>query len=438
MHTLEQLEAGRLAGARSLKLSEGLERFPEAIFRLADTLEVLDLSGNRLAELPDDLWRLGKLRILFCSGNRLESLPSGLGRCASLSMLGVKANRIARIPENALSPGLRWLILTDNHLAALPETLGRCRGMQKLMLAGNRLEHLPDSMAALERLELLRLSANRFSGLPAWLAGLPNLAWLAFSGNPFHDAAPPPGNSDAVRIPWRALTLGRRLGEGASGVIHRAVWRHNGENRDVAVKLFKGSVTSDGLPMDEMAACLAAGQHNALIGALGRLESPPDGAPGLVMPLIAEDFVALAAPPDFDTCTRDVYPPDLCFAFAATVSILQRIASAVRHLHQQGMLHGDLYAHNILHNHAGDARLGDFGAASRLPSANPAFASALTRLEVKAFACLAGELLARTSPLTADTARFAALQRLVEHCAHPDPGCRPAFPAIAASLESMA
>jgi hypothetical protein len=37
MNTLENLRAGKLAGARHLKLACGLETFPREIFDLADT-----------------------------------------------------------------------------------------------------------------------------------------------------------------------------------------------------------------------------------------------------------------------------------------------------------------------------------------------------------------------------------------------------------------
>ena len=94
MHSLEDLRAGKLAGSRRLKLACGLEAFPPEIFDLADTLEVLDLSGNALSSLPDDLSRLHKLRILFCSDNRFTVLPEVLGCCPRLDMVGFKANRI--------------------------------------------------------------------------------------------------------------------------------------------------------------------------------------------------------------------------------------------------------------------------------------------------------------------------------------------------------
>ena len=75
MHTLEQLRSGALAGARRLDLSCGLTELPQEVFALADTLEVLNLSGNRLRELPHQLSQLHKLHVLFASDNYFTSLP---------------------------------------------------------------------------------------------------------------------------------------------------------------------------------------------------------------------------------------------------------------------------------------------------------------------------------------------------------------------------
>lgn len=116
MHTLEQLRRGELTGIQRLQLRCGLTEFPREIFELADSLEILDLSGNQLSALPDDLPRLHKLRVIFCSDNPFTELPEVLGQCQKLSMVGFKANRIARVSPKALPPLLRWLILTDNAL----------------------------------------------------------------------------------------------------------------------------------------------------------------------------------------------------------------------------------------------------------------------------------------------------------------------------------
>ena len=92
--TLALLRSGQLTGATRLDLNLGLSEFPREIFDLADTLEVLNLSQNRLSELPEDLGRLTKLRILFCSDNPFTSLPESIGTCPSLTMVGFKASQI--------------------------------------------------------------------------------------------------------------------------------------------------------------------------------------------------------------------------------------------------------------------------------------------------------------------------------------------------------
>ncbi|WP_323894700.1 leucine-rich repeat-containing protein kinase family protein [Aeromonas veronii] len=411
MHTLEQLRAGELCGARHLKLCENLTEFPSEILSLKETLEVLDLTGNQLSTLPDELAGFGKLRIIFCSENRFTELPEVLGRCPALTMVGFKANRIATVSARALPAGLRWLILTDNQIESLPDELGQCDALQKLMLAGNRLRELPASLANCRNLELLRIAANRIERFPEWLLSLPRLSWLAYSGNPFSEGEEARAIDDAHVAPlaWETLALGELLGQGASGVIHRATLVANpadevtqasgrADASQVAVKLFKGAVTSDGLPRCEMAASLAAGTHPNLIKVIGKVADHPSGIPVLVMALIDPAFANLAGPPSLDSCTRDVYPEGLHLSVPDALAMAHGIASVAGHLHRAGIMHGDLYGHNILFARGPDAParalLGDFGAASLYERSNRKRAVGLERLEVRAFGCLLEELLA--------------------------------------------
>jgi len=424
MNTLTELRAGQLAGITRLDLSCGLTTFPPEIFQLADTLEILNLSGNQLSALPDDLPRLHKLRVIFCSDNLFTELPVVLGRCPHLTMVGFKANQINHFSAAAIPPLLRWLILTDNQLTEVPRELGRCNHLQKLMLAGNRLQSLPQELTACRNLELLRIAANRFAQLPEWLLSMPRLAWLACAGNPFTDA-----QQDAVLavqeiacINWHDLELQQQLGEGASGVIHQANWR--GEQA-VAIKLFKGALTSDGLPASEKSACLGAGNHPNVIAAHGKLTQHPQGTAGLVMPLISRDFSTLAAPPSLQSCTRDVYADGQKFARSMLLNLAHGIAAAVAHLHARGILHGDLYAHNILYNARGEALLGDFGAASFMAHD----AHALQQIEVRAFGCLLEELLQRCA-----STRLENLWALQRRCAAENVALRPAFAEIVQTL----
>ena len=420
MHTLAQLRNGSLAGVSRLDLRENLRCFPQEVFDLADSLEVLNLTGNALHSLPDDLPRLHRLRILFCSENAFTSLPEVLSACPSLEMVGFKSNRISHLPDQALPPHLRWLILTDNCLSTLPDTLGSCSRLQKLMLSGNQLTRLPDSLVACSALELVRVAANRLQTLPSWLPQLPRLAWLAFAGNPCSPTPPEPQASAIASIAWPSLAIGEKLGDGASGEIFSAL-PPDAPDRPVAVKLFKGALTSDGFPENERLACLHAGRHAHLIPLLGQITHHPDARPGLVMERIDPGFAALGGPPSFDTCTRDVYSPSLQLTGTTTVSLVRGVASAVRHLHAKGLLHGDLYAHNVLFHPDGRCYLGDLGAASLLPSPHSSpLVQQLKRLDLRALGILISELLQRTTWQPGDSANHSRLTRIASDLMNPN------------------
>ena len=390
MQTLERLQNGELKGALSLKLSEQLTYFPEEIFELADTLEMLDLSGNRLTELPVDFGRLQKLKIFFCSDNLFTVLPEVLADCPLLDIVGFKANVIETVPARALNPNLRWLILTNNKIAHLPAQIGECYRLQKLMLAGNRLTDLPAELSQCRSLSLLRISANRLSQLPQWLLAMPKLSWLAFSGNLFSKV---PGLPQLSQIGWDELQINNLLGQGASGIIYKASRHLNGESQQVAVKVFKGDVTSDGLPGDELNAYIAAGSHPGLVPLVAQIAGHPEGKQALVMELIPEGFFNLGLTPSLDSCTRDIFRADLSITPDQALNIARTIASLAAQLHSKGIMHADLYAHNTLIDDTGNTLFGDFGAACFYDIANEPLAAALQRLEVRAYGYLLDDLI---------------------------------------------
>ncbi|MHC8358404.1 protein kinase [Pseudomonas sp. LB3P81] len=433
MDTLAQLRAGLLAGTTRLDLTADLTEFPREILDLADSLEVLNLGGNALSSLPDDFHRLTRLRVLFCDRNHFSELPACLGQCAALTMVGFKSNRIETVSGAALPPLLRWLILTDNRISELPTELGERPHLQKLMLAGNRLQRLPESLSNCHRLELTRIAANQLTELPEWLLTLPSLTWLAYAGNPLETEADAAALDATPTIPWSQLSLEKQLGEGASGIIHQALWK---QTTPVAVKLYKGEMTSDGSPLHEMNACITAGLHPNLIRVEGRIVEHPHAQAGLVMELIEPSYRNLAGLPSLASCSRDVYASHTRFSAGVALRIACGIASVAEHLHHQGITHGDLYGHNILWNEDGDCLLGDFGAASFHSTEDSFESRALQRIEVRAFGVLMGELLERIDSGLSDEGRE-RLEDLQQRCCQPDVLARPGFSEIVRELAAL-
>ena len=428
MKTLQKLRAGLLTGQTKLSLSDELTTFPREIFDLADTLEILDLTGNQLNALPDDFDRLKKLRIIFLSENDFEEVPAVLAKCTSLTMIGFKANKISSFAENVLPRSTRWLILTDNKIEKIPDSIGDLKQLQKCMFAGNKITTLPDSMQACTNLELLRISANEIEVLPSWLFTLPRLSWLACAGNvcTTHSAQ---DDETLSQIHWDRLTLHEELGEGASGLISRGYWTC--EASDVAVKVFKGEVTSDGYPADEMKACIAVGEHDNLTTVHGKLHAHPEEKEGLVLSLIPPRYVNLGNPPSLVTCTRDTYDEGTSFSFSQLLSILSDVASSAEHLHQRGVMHGDLYAHNILIDEHAHSLLSDFGAATLYGHMKDVEEGAFERLEVRAFGCLMEDLLEHYDNKNSEhSEKIEVLKTLKDACMNNTVHLRPLFSEI--------
>ena len=432
MQTLEQLKRGELNGCTSLKLSADMETFPMEILDLADTLEYLDLSANRLSELPSDFSKLRKLKVFFCSNNEFTVYPEVLGDCPLLDIVGFKANHISQISNHAIGKNLRWLILTNNMISVLPASIGNCHRLEKLMLAGNRLTELPDELQHCRSLALLRLSANRIEILPDWLLSLPKLSWLAFSGNPC--SRTPDSEIEAPLISYDSLEIQDKLGEGASGTIYRA--SRDGMLQDVAVKVFKGDVTSDGFPEDEMNSSIEAGDHDTLVKIIGKTDDPYESKTGLVMELIPKHYINLGNPPSLKTCTRDVFDNNLQLSNIQIINILTSISSVANHLHQKGIMHGDLYAHNMLIDESGKTLFGDFGAATRYDLVDSAFSNGMERIEVSAFGYLVDDLLSLYTSKDQDTF-YHALTALKESCHLADVSSRPNFEQIESILAEI-
>jgi hypothetical protein len=425
LHTLSQLRSGELTGITQLKLAENLTEFPLEILTLANSLEILDLSNNALSTLPDELAQLTKLKIIFASQNKFEHLPEVLGKLPNLEMVGFKSNQIKTVTEKSLPTQLRWLILTDNVIETLPNSLGERPRLQKLALAGNQLTYLPQTLAQAHNLELVRISANKLTECPEQLLNLPNLAWFAFAGNPFSAAN---NNSEAnvethadvhaeiksvPRVSSASYTLEKVLGQGASGVISKAHWNTQQSQfpDDIAVKVFKGEVTSDGYPQDELQACLQVGKHPNLVESLAQVSEPNYLA--LIMSLIPESYQNLGLPPCFKSCTRDTFPQGFSLPIVLINHIVRQMQEVFTHLHKNQVCHGDLYAHNTLFDLQGNIIFGDFGAATSYQMLTPAQQEKVQNIEHRALNHFIDDLLSVCAEEDKKSVTFNALKQLI-------------------------
>ena len=91
MHTIADIKDGLLKNTTRLQITSDLTEFPQEIFELADTLEILDLTDNQLSELPDNFAQLSQLKILFLSNNQFTKFPSVLADCSKLEIISTSS-----------------------------------------------------------------------------------------------------------------------------------------------------------------------------------------------------------------------------------------------------------------------------------------------------------------------------------------------------------
>ncbi|XP_074012388.1 leucine-rich repeat-containing protein 58 [Numenius arquata] len=188
-----ELAARRSAEARRLVLPPRRRlsgRLPAGLSQWFPALEVLDVSGTGLAELGAELLALPRLHTLLAKNNRLGgpgSLPKGLGQAPvgrSLRVLNLSGNRFAEVPPALLGlRGLQSLSLGGNRLHGIPPDIQELRSLEFLYLGGNFITSIPPELANLPSLSYLVLCDNKIQSIPPQLAQLHSLRSLSLHNN---------------------------------------------------------------------------------------------------------------------------------------------------------------------------------------------------------------------------------------------------------------
>ncbi|XP_059975433.1 PH domain leucine-rich repeat-containing protein phosphatase 1 [Mesoplodon densirostris] len=165
-----------------------LENVPEWVCE-SRKLEVLDIGHNQICELPARLFCNSSLRKLLAGHNQLTRLPERLER-TSVEVLDVQQNQLLELPPNLLmkADSLRFLNASANKLETLPPaTLSEETNsvLQELYLTNNNLtDKCVPLLTGHPHLKILHMAYNRLQSFPASkMAKLEELEEIDISGN---------------------------------------------------------------------------------------------------------------------------------------------------------------------------------------------------------------------------------------------------------------
>ncbi|XP_011689782.1 PREDICTED: leucine-rich repeat-containing protein 40-like [Wasmannia auropunctata] len=172
-----------LTGQNLLEISEEvLENAAEA------SVTTVDLSRNRLSELPDKMSIIATVTDLKLTSNHLASLPEWIGeKYTCLQVLDLSKNHLHSLPSSiGCLAYLRDIDLSFNRFTELPEAIYDVACLECLIANDNQIRKIDvPLLEKLKRLAVLNLTNNNIAHVPPELGNLKHLRNLLLSGNCF-------------------------------------------------------------------------------------------------------------------------------------------------------------------------------------------------------------------------------------------------------------
>lgn len=162
-----------------------IEFEPKEIYEWSEITK-LDLSGNDLSNLPDDiLSHTGLVKIILFSNN-FSFVPEAIFFLINLNNLNIGLNKITTLPKSIHKlKNLKILDLGYNQLTCLPSDIGSLKNLEQLIIHNNCLTSIPKEIGNMTELKHISLYDNDLVDLPCEILGLKKLKTLELQGNNF-------------------------------------------------------------------------------------------------------------------------------------------------------------------------------------------------------------------------------------------------------------
>lgn len=153
-------ELGNLLNLKTLDLHRNsIVELPTSI-GLLKQLKNLDVSGNELQLLPENLSELTLLHTLNVNCNNLTALPSFSG-LENLSRLDVSHNKLTELPQGIYElEHLAEIYASNNQIAFIDAKVSKLTTLKVLSLNANKIELIPVELSECNKLKDLYLQDN--------------------------------------------------------------------------------------------------------------------------------------------------------------------------------------------------------------------------------------------------------------------------------------
>lgn len=158
-----QEEIGQLTQLQILiVLKNKLTALPLSIAKL-NQLQVLDIESNVIDSLPTTFAQLTHLKCLRFSKNSFVQSPQSISNFPELAALEIACNKLNALPVAVNLPLLKKLDISHNEIKEVPNTWTVLGNIQEINAEYNQISHLPTQISDGKQLTALIFRITRFN-----------------------------------------------------------------------------------------------------------------------------------------------------------------------------------------------------------------------------------------------------------------------------------
>jgi len=147
-------------------------------------IQELNLMGNPITQFPDDLCNLKTIKSLNISRTKISTLSDSIGKLENLTKFHVPegVNTLPTVMGDMKS--LRELFVENNQrMTSIPDFVYSLNRLEALSFSGTKIYQVSPEIGRLKRLKFLSFRNCQLSTIPENLFELPRLQWIDLSGN---------------------------------------------------------------------------------------------------------------------------------------------------------------------------------------------------------------------------------------------------------------